>query len=133
MASLYESCICVYLQPPRVRRQRRRLPDRFVRLMVEQAVSQVFLVASTELWSGSRGPRGEVFARQVAMYLAHVSCGLNLIETGHLFGRDRTTVAHACKVVEALRDDGHFDRSLELLEGVIRGLSPLYKPLMPTA
>ena len=133
MASLCVSCIGGYLQSPRVRRQRRRLPDRFVRLMVEQAVSRVFVVASTELWSETRGPRGVVFARQVAIYLAHVSCGLNLTETGHLFGRDRTTVAHACKVVEALRDDRHFDRSLELLEGVIRSLSRPYRPLEPTS
>ncbi len=36
------------------------------------------------------------------------------------FQRDRTTVAHACGVVEDLRDDPRFDRVLELLETIVR-------------
>jgi chromosomal replication initiation ATPase DnaA len=58
------------------------------------------------------------------MYLAHVAWGLTLTEVGTVFSRDRTTVAHACGLVEDLRDDPVFDRSLELLEGVLRALSP---------
>ena len=56
------------------------------------------------------------FARQVAMYLTHVGAGLPQAEVGRLFARDRTTVAHACAVVEEQRDDPVFDRSLEVLE-----------------
>jgi chromosomal replication initiation ATPase DnaA len=58
------------------------------------------------------------------MYLAHVSCGLTLTEVGHLFARDRTTVAHACIVVEDRRDEVPFDRALDLLEGAMGLLSP---------
>ena len=79
-----------------------RLPDQFVREMLEQAVSRVFMVASAELWSGTRGRPRVAFARQVAMYLAHVAWGLTLTEVGHVFSRDRTTVAHACGLVEDL-------------------------------
>jgi len=43
---------------------------------------------------------------------------------GNVFVRDRTTVAHACGLVEDSRDDPVLDRSLELLEGVLRALSP---------
>jgi chromosomal replication initiation ATPase DnaA len=96
-----------------------------VRQTLEQAVSRVFLVASADLWSVTRGRPDVAFARQVAMYLAHVACGLTLTEVGHVFLRDRTTVAHACGLVEDLRDDPAFDRLLELLEGVVRSLSPL--------
>src|SRR5882757_6457100 len=64
------------------------------------------------------------FARQVAMYLAHVAWGLTLTDVGHLFSRDRTTVAHACGLIEDSRDDPMLDRSLELLEGVLRAFSP---------
>jgi len=124
------SCIIDFLQPTRVRRSRTRLPDRFIRQMLEQAVSQVFMVASADLWSAARGRRRVAFARQVAMYLGHVTCGLSLTEAGHLFSRDRTTVAHACKVIEALRDDQQFDRALELLEGVVRSLSPPSTPFL---
>jgi hypothetical protein len=42
-------------------------------------------------------------ARQAAMYLAHIGLGLNLTSTGLAFGRDRTTVRHACHLVEDAR------------------------------
>jgi chromosomal replication initiation ATPase DnaA len=50
------------------------------------------------------------------MYLAHVTFGLSLAQTGRLFLRDRTTVAHACRVVEDLRDDPVMDEALRVLE-----------------
>ena len=96
--------------------------------MLEQAVSRVFMVASADLWSGTRGRPRVAFARQVAMYLAHVAWGLTLTEVGHVFSRDRTTVAHACGLVEDSRDDPVLDRSLELLEGVLRAFPPASIP-----
>jgi chromosomal replication initiation ATPase DnaA len=83
---------------------------------IEHAVMQVFGVAGDDLRRGTRGRAKVALARQVAMYLAHVGCGLSLTATGHLFGRDRTTVAHACGVIEDRRDDPVFDRALDLLE-----------------
>jgi hypothetical protein len=69
---------------------------------------------------GGRGSTAEVFARQVAIYLAHVGCGLTYTQAARLYGRDRSTAAHACKVVEDRRDDPRVDRILELLEGCAR-------------
>jgi hypothetical protein len=57
------------------------------------------------------------------MYLALVPCGFKLTDTGRLFGRDRTTVAHACGVIEDMRDDPLFDRALDLLEWVVPALT----------
>jgi len=57
------------------------------------------------------------------MYLAHVVLELSLTEVGQVFARDRTTVAYACSRVEDLRDGLVFDRSLELLESVLRALA----------
>jgi chromosomal replication initiation ATPase DnaA len=91
-----------------------------VRLTLEQVVPHVFVVPRTDLWSGTRGCSEAAFARQVAMYLAHVACGLTLTDVGKIFARDRTTVAHACGIVEDRRDDMAFDRSMDLLEGVLR-------------
>lgn len=102
-----------------------RLSNHCMRPILEQAISKVFMVAGTDLWSGTRGKPRVAFARQVAMYLAHVACGLTMTEVGQVFARDRTTVAHACGLVEDLRDDPSFDRSLDLLEGVLRLLSPI--------
>lgn len=50
------------------------------------------------------------------MYLAHVVGGETLTDIGEHFRRDRTTVAHACRLVEGRRDDPNFDRVLQLLE-----------------
>ncbi len=105
-----------------------RLPEQFVRQALEQAILRVFMVASADLWSDTRGRPKVAFARQVAMYLAHVVCGLSLTNVGQIFSRDRTTVAHACGRVEDLRDDPSFDRSLELLEGIMRVLLPRVAP-----
>lgn len=90
---------------------------------IEQAVIQVFGVDRSDLRRMTRGRAKVALARQVAMYLAHIACGLSLTETGKLFARDRTTVAHACCVVEDRRDDPVFDRALDLLEWAVRSLA----------
>jgi Bacterial dnaA protein helix-turn-helix len=56
------------------------------------------------------------FARQVAMYIAHVAFGMSIIRVASAFGRDRSTVAHACHLIEGKRDDRRFDRWLDALE-----------------
>ena len=96
------------------------LSDQHLRRIIEQAVAPAFHVVPCELWTETRGSPTTAFARQVAMYLAHVACGLTLTEVGRLFARDRTTVAHACGLVEDRREEPPFDRALELLEGVMR-------------
>lgn len=88
-------------------------------MVIELAVTQVFGVEHAALGGGKRGLAHIAEARQVAMYLAHVACGLTLTDVGRLFGRDRTTVAHACAVVEDKRDDEDFDRALDLLEWAV--------------
>ena len=55
-------------------------------------------------------------ARHLAMYLAHVVCGLNLAAVGAGFNRDRTTASYACNKVEDARDDPAFDAALADLE-----------------
>jgi hypothetical protein len=96
------------------------LTDHHLRCILEQTVAPAFAVAHAELWARRRGKPAAAFARQVAMYLAHVECGLTLTEVGRLFARDRTTVAHACSRIEDRRDEAPFDRSLALLEGILR-------------
>ena len=56
------------------------------------------------------------FARAFAMYLAHVTLALSYSEVGRHFGRDRTTVSHACARIEDARDDGRVDRLMSQLE-----------------
>ncbi len=99
------------------------------RIAIDLAVSNVFGIDGECLWRGTRGVRDIAKARQVAMYLAHVCCRMSLTEVGAMFGRDRTTVAHACLKVEYRRDDPNFDRALDVLSWalptlVLRAPSP---------
>lgn len=89
------------------------------------AVAQVFGVDAAAIDAETRGRAEVALARQVAMYLAHVACGMSLTDVGRMFSRDRTTVAHACAVIEDKRDDKVFDRAIELLEMVVAALSRL--------
>ena len=93
-----------------------------VRQVIDPAVAAVFEVDVHDLGAPTRGSRRAAFARQVAMYLAHVVCGLSLTEVGTFFARDRTTVAHACSVVEDRRDDPELDGRLEHLERAVASL-----------
>ncbi len=87
------------------------------------AVAQVFGVDAAAIDAETRGRAEVALARQVAMYLAHVACGMSLTDVGRMFSRDRTTVAHACAVIEDRRDDKVFDRAIELLEIVVAALA----------
>jgi chromosomal replication initiation ATPase DnaA len=93
-----------------------------VRRAIDPAVAAVFEVDVRDLSAATRRSPRAAFARQVAMYLAHVVCGLSLTEVGGLFARDRTTVAHACEVIEDRRDDPELDGRLEHLERAVAAL-----------
>jgi hypothetical protein len=86
--------------------------------LVEQCGYSVFQVPHAKLRSRDRAA-SVALARQTAMYLAHVTFGLSFSEVGQLFGRDRTTVAYACRVVEDLRDDPVTDKALTILEAML--------------
>ncbi len=89
------------------------------RITIDAAVAQVFGLTAPQISCATRGRANAALARQVAMYVTHVSCGMNLTDVGILFSRDRTTVSHACAVIEDRRDDPVFDRVLELLEWIV--------------
>ncbi len=87
---------------------------------IEQTIASVFAIDVTTIRGSSRGRAKVALARQVSMYLAHVACCLPLTEVGRLFDRDRTTVRHACAVIEDRRDEPDFDRLLALLEQIAK-------------
>lgn len=89
---------------------------------VEAAVAATFAVPVKQLRRRSRGAASVAFARQSAMYLAHVALRLTYAEIGEGFGRDRTTAAYACRLIEERRDDPVIDGLLEALEEVCQSL-----------
>jgi Bacterial dnaA protein helix-turn-helix len=80
------------------------------------AVAAAFAVDVGEIKARTRRHARAAFARQAAMYLAHVGFGLSYSEVGRLFGRDRTTAAYACRRVEDRRDDPLIDAVLGSFE-----------------
>jgi chromosomal replication initiation ATPase DnaA len=98
--------------------------DRFdpVAQVVDPVVAAVFDVPLCDLRATTRGSQRTAFARQVAMYLTHVVLGLSLTQVGSSFARDRTTVAHACAMIEDMRDDPVLDARLDHLERAICSL-----------
>lgn len=72
------------------------------------------------LLSRSRSSAPVALARQLAMYLAHVGLGLSQADVALAFRRDRSTVAHACRRVEDLRDGAPFDDRVGRMEASLR-------------
>jgi len=79
-------------------------------------VARDFALEFMDLYAPTRGAPRTAFARQVAMYLANTSFELGFETISRVFGRDRTTVSHACRVVEDGRDDIWLDCRLEALD-----------------
>jgi hypothetical protein len=93
---------------------------RALRVIIEQTAAHAFDIEPELLSFPSRGRARIALARQAAMYVAHVGLSLSLTQVGQLFDRDRTTVAHACAIVEQRRDDVAFDRAITLVERLVR-------------
>ena len=91
--------------------------------VVALATAAAFAVPVGELISATRRTAYVAFARQSAMYLAHVAFEISYSDVGRCFGRDRTTAAYACSLVEDRREDPAVDSVLASLENACRALS----------
>jgi DnaA-like protein len=87
--------------------------------MIETAVATAFAVPLAELRAPTRRAASAAFARQTAIYLAHTVMGLSYSAIARAVGRDRTTVAHACRVLEQRRDDPAIDAIVVGLEHAV--------------
>lgn len=77
-------------------------------------------VSILEIARRGRSRAQVAYARQIAIYLAHVVGQMTLAEIAFAFDRDRTTAAHACHAVEDRRDSVMFDQQIEALEAAMR-------------
>ena len=96
---------------------------------VIEIAAAIFSLPSRELRRPGRCADAISRVRQIAMYVTHVVLGLSMTEIGKGFGRDRTTVMHACHLVEDLRDDDDFDQIIARAEHIVtaafRGRMPV--------
>ena len=97
--------------------------DRAVRAIVASA----FGIVPEDLVAATRGERRTAFARQVGMYVASTTLGLNLTQAGALFRRDRTTAAHACRTVEERREARTIDSVVDCVERAVERLLALHR------
>ena len=87
--------------------------------LAEVATVAAIRIPLVGLRAASRGRKPIALARQTAMYLSHVAFGLSLTRVGICFGRDRTTVRHACALIEDRRDDPGLEFGLTALEAAL--------------
>jgi chromosomal replication initiation ATPase DnaA len=99
---------------------KRRADDEAAARLAAEVAGYGLGVPGDEILSLARGAAETAFARQVAMYLCHVAFALSLSRVAVAFGRDRSTVAHACHAIEDRRDDEPFDAWIGALEGSLR-------------
>ncbi|WP_246272985.1 helix-turn-helix domain-containing protein [Oricola thermophila] len=78
-----------------------------------------FNVSGRELRSPSRTQLPVARVRQLGMYIAHVTLGIKMSEVGEGFGRDKSTVVHACHTIEDLREDEEFDMVVAHVERLV--------------
>lgn len=105
--------------PHPIRRTRRNIKR--IAQCAKDIACYVFDVSMREMEANTRSQAHIAFARQTAMYLCRVGECLSLSEIGYGFARDRTTVAHACQLVEDCRDEGGaFDALLTEMEEALR-------------
>jgi chromosomal replication initiation ATPase DnaA len=73
-------------------------------------------VTLTALMRRSRGHGRAAAARQFAVYLTHVLLERPQDVVAELFGRDRTTIAHACHLVEDMREKPEVEAEIARIE-----------------
>lgn len=97
-----------------------RLQDEAAARLAAGVAAFALDVSTEDVLGLQRGSADIAFARQVAVYLCHTAFEMSLARVAIAFGRDRSTVAHACHVVEDRRDDVHFDLWVGSLEAMLR-------------
>lgn len=87
-------------------------------------LSVFFQVSLNELRSTGRENNRIARIRQFGMYIAHTMFGLSMAEVAYAFSRERTTVKHACHLIEDMRENEKFDQNVSDFEYLVRSLYP---------
>ena len=106
----------------RLRFQKLRVdPQVFV---LTQTVARERGVALTKLLRRTRGSGRAASARQLAIYLAHTLLGRPQDVVAELFGRDRSTIAHAVQTLEDRRDRKPLEAEIARIEAQLQDREP---------
>lgn len=89
---------------------------RIVCMVVRQLTAELLGVVGDRAEARRARRRASCHVRQISMYVCHVALSMPYGEIAEAFGVDRTTVSHACHVVEDRRDDAAFDTFVSTVE-----------------
>lgn len=103
------------------------IQDPAVFLMTQRAslarfvVAQVYGVPVEEMRKPTRGRPHVARARQIAIYLTELVFLMSHSQLAREFGRDRSTIHHACHLIADMRGaSSEFDSTLRWMESLLR-------------
>lgn len=108
----------VVFRSPRQSQFSKEKEELLVRIAI-QIVAMANGLRPEEITQPCRGTSNVSKARQIACYLLHTSLSLSLVDISSYFQKDRTTIGHACRLVEDWRDEPKFDDELIELEKTV--------------
>ncbi len=83
-------------------------------------LASVFSVCGRQLRAPNRSATDIARIRQIGMYVAHVTLGVKMADVAAGFARNKSTVVHACHLIEDMREDADFDRIIAKVEEIVR-------------
>lgn len=91
---------------------------RIIRLMT----GEMFQLICERSHIGRDSRRYLTHTRHIAMYVCHVTLGMQMAVVAAGFGFDRTTVSYACHTVEKRRDDPAYEEFVHAVERVAKAI-----------
>lgn len=86
---------------------------------VNQMIAAAYEISGERLLRRDRGVIKVNRPRQISMYLMNTALSLKFTEIAEFYDKDRTTVSHACRVIEEMRDNVEFDMRILEFENTI--------------
>jgi chromosomal replication initiation ATPase DnaA len=84
-------------------------------------VAQVYGVPVEEMKRPTRGRPHAARARQIAIHLTQLVFQMSQRQLAREYGRDRSTIHHACRTIAGMREaSGEFDSTLRWMESLLR-------------
>jgi len=91
--------------------------------LIASIIALEFSVPEAGIICARKGTSEHSYTRHIAMYMMYCVFGTTKTRIAEVFGRHFSTVSHACRVIEAQRDDPVFDGKLIDLENRLNQLS----------
>jgi hypothetical protein len=96
-------------------------PKPTCRIVFQLVSEMVFLFGDRVLVRRDRR-RLAAHSRQIAMYVCHVALSISVDDIAASFGRERSTVAHACHLVEDRRDNPAYEDFVSAVERMVTAI-----------